>query len=136
MGVDCLHPLHMQGPFQCKACRNFRIVHNAAGDGVACHNDTECVSSCPVNYYADGMDCKLCHELCVGGCTGPGDFVGQRGCNTCDVVNFDHNDTQVHTVVCAFVCCAVHVCWWCTSEGLDGKVFLCTNATHTLVHTW
>ena len=91
----------MQGPFQCKACRNFRIVHNAAGDSVACHNDTECVSACPVNYYADGMDCKLCHELCIGGCTGPGDFVGQGGCNACDFVNFDHNDTQVHTVVCA-----------------------------------
>lgn len=88
-----------QGPFQCKACRNFRIVHhNASGDGVACHNGSECVSTCPDKYYADGMDCKLCHELCVGGCTGPGDFVGQGGCNACAFVSFSQNDTQLSCV--------------------------------------
>ena len=101
----------MQGPFQCKACRNFRIVHNAAGDGVVCHNGTECVSACPGNYYADGMDCKLCNELCVGGCTGPGNFVGQGGCNACDFVNFDQNDTQVH--MCGGWCAV-----WCAGGGV------------------
>ena len=88
----------MQGPFQCKACRNFRIVHNAAGISVVCDNGTECVSACPDSYYADGMDCKLCNELCVSGCTGPGNFVGQGGCNACNFVNFDQNDTQLSCV--------------------------------------
>ena len=100
--MSVCHPLCTQGLFQCKACRNFRIVHNAADDGVACHNDTECVAACPNDYYEDGSDCKLCHELCVGGCTGPGNYVGQGGCDACDFVNFDQNDTQVRL-------CSVHV---------------------------
>ena len=44
------------------------------------------------------MDCKLCHELCAGGCTGPGNFVGQGGCNACNFVNFDQNNTQLSCV--------------------------------------
>ena len=109
----------MQGPFQCKTCRNFRI--DAAGISVVCHNGTECVSACPGNYYEDGMDCKLCHELCVGGCTGPGNFVGQGGCNACDFVNFHRNDTQVHL-------CGVLVCWcgvlWCVYAVLCAGVLV------------
>ena len=118
---DCLwvftaYAFHfMQGPFQCKACRNLRIVHDAAGDGIACHNGTECVATCPGNYYEDGSDCKLCHELCVGGCTGPGNFVGDEGCEACDFVNFYQNDTQVR--LCCVFCACVCAYWWCMSEG-------------------
>ena len=116
VGVLCLCIFHfMQGPFQCKACRNFRIVHDAAGDGIACHNGTQCVPACPDNYYTNGSDCNLCHELCVGGCTGPGNFVGQGGCNMCDFVNFDQNDTQVR--LCCVFCACVCAYWWCMSEG-------------------
>ena len=50
-----------------------------------------CVSECPQPKYNEGGVCRACHKNCVGGCQGPENNLGPRGCNSCEkaVVNSD-----------------------------------------------
>lgn len=42
------------------------------------------VQYCPNSTtYSLGFECRPCHEACFEGCTGPGDNVGNNGCNKC-----------------------------------------------------
>ncbi|CAK5079274.1 unnamed protein product [Meloidogyne enterolobii] len=44
----------------------------------------KCVQYCPNSTtYSLGFECRPCHEACFDGCTGPGDIVGNNGCNKC-----------------------------------------------------
>jgi L1 cell adhesion molecule len=76
------------GPFLCKACRNFEIRFR--------NGSRKCVPSCPTGYYNDGTrQCKPCHPLCVGGCSGPQGYVGNGGCNACEFVSFNATEAEL-----------------------------------------
>ena len=44
----------------------------------------------------DAGTCDSCSSVCVGGCTGDGNFVGEGGCGLCDVIEVDADDNQVY----------------------------------------
>ena len=63
-----------QGSDHCTACRHVK-------DG------PYCVATCPESKYPDeGGVCRECDPNCRNGCTGPIGFLGDGGCNDCDVV--------------------------------------------------
>ncbi|KAF6039827.1 Egfr [Bugula neritina] len=68
----------------CDECKNYR-------DG------PYCVAECPQEFkYADGNStCQPCHPNCVRGCTGPGNFVGEGGCNFCEVSVANDNEDAI-----------------------------------------
>jgi len=67
-------------PDQCHACKG-------AYDG------TFCVDKCPPVKYKDPStgECIPCNKNCIKGCTGPGNHIGQGGCNSCTkaIINTD-----------------------------------------------
>ena len=71
----------------CKECRNFEINFS--------NGSRKCVPQCDLGYYTVGMECRQCHALCVGGCSGPEDLVGSSGCVSCRVVLFGADNQQV-----------------------------------------
>ncbi|XP_076337707.1 epidermal growth factor receptor-like isoform X1 [Tachypleus tridentatus] len=79
---ECLGP----GPSNCTKCQNVR-------DG------PYCVEKCPTTKYNDHKgECKLCHENCVDGCTGPKNTIGLNGCISCEkaiVSAYDPNDVEL-----------------------------------------
>ncbi|XP_076329616.1 epidermal growth factor receptor-like isoform X2 [Tachypleus tridentatus] len=77
---ECFGP----GPSNCTQCRNVR-------DG------PYCVAKCPhMKYSHNGGECKLCHQNCLSGCTGPKNTVGPNGCVSCEkAVLSGHNRNVV-----------------------------------------
>ena len=85
--LGCIGP----APYDCKRCANFQTVNEA----VVNISDTEsvlrleniCVGSCPPEHFVDTRtrQCRKCHPLCEGNCTGP--LAGD--CQFC--ANFSHN---------------------------------------------
>lgn len=70
----CIGP----GPGNCTRCKHVK-------DG------PYCVPACPTSKFNDSGECLSCHENCVGGCTGPENNIGPRGCRSCEkaVINGD-----------------------------------------------
>eukprot|EP00117_Sycon_ciliatum_P039013 scpid19038/ scgid0003/ Epidermal growth factor receptor; Drosophila relative of ERBB; Gurken receptor; Protein torpedo len=67
---SCTGPL----PSQCSRCRQFT-------------DNNVCVERCPANTYGDSAGlCQTCPGVCRGGCSGPGLYLGQGGCNDCEQV--------------------------------------------------
>ena len=55
------------------------------------------MEECPLGKYKNEKSiCRRCHKNCGPyGCTGPGNNVGTGACNSCDLVWFNQNDTDV-----------------------------------------
>ena len=66
------------GPGNCTRCKHVK-------DG------PYCVALCPTSKFNDSGECMSCHENCVGGCTGPENNIGARGCRSCEkaIINGD-----------------------------------------------
>ncbi|KZS10602.1 putative Epidermal growth factor receptor [Daphnia magna] len=66
------------GPGNCTVCKHVK-------DG------PYCVPACPTSKFNDSGECVSCHDNCVGGCTGPENNIGPRGCHSCEkaVINGD-----------------------------------------------
>lgn len=77
---QCESTCYGPGPGNCTSCRHVR-------DGPFCS------PFCPTSKYDDGGECQLCHANCVGGCLGPENNIGSRGCLSCDkaIINGDVN---------------------------------------------
>ena len=62
---------------QCGQCKNVK-------DG------PYCVPECPLKKYdnENGV-CRPCHSNCRGGCTGPGNKIGEGACNQCQMAVLD-----------------------------------------------
>ncbi|KAG1701737.1 Epidermal growth factor receptor [Nymphon striatum] len=86
------------GPNHCFSCKNFKLGDQCIercnpglgygnGNCTKCKNLRDghyCVSECPkFKYPTDDGICFPCHEDCVGGCTGPGNALGEGACNSC-----------------------------------------------------
>lgn len=63
----------------CDECLKYR-------DGPYCVQDCPNDSEEDIFKYPDvNGTCQPCHAHCIEGCTGPGNFVGAGGCNSCEV---------------------------------------------------
>ncbi|XP_065571133.1 epidermal growth factor receptor-like isoform X2 [Artemia franciscana] len=75
---ECEFTCSGPGPGNCTSCKHVR-------DG------PYCVSSCPTTKFDDNGECQSCHENCIGGCQGPENNIGMRGCNSCDKAVVDED---------------------------------------------
>ena len=69
--AECLLSCSGPGPAQCAQCRHARLGQR-------------CVAACPrASYTTAEGECRDCHASCEGGCRGPANTLGPRGCNSC-----------------------------------------------------
>jgi len=81
----------------CKHCHHEceeNCVGAGAGNCTKCKNVKDgpyCVPSCPTSKFNDSGECLSCHDNCVGGCNGPDNNIGARGCRSCEkaIINGD-----------------------------------------------
>ncbi len=82
---------------QCKHCHHEcdqMCVGAGPGNCTRCKHVKDgpyCVALCPTSKFNDSGECMSCHENCVGGCTGPENNIGARGCRSCEkaIINGD-----------------------------------------------
>ena len=83
-----------KGPSQmdCDTCKNV-VIHQADGN-------KKCNETCGKEMYPneDGV-CMKCNDACEGeGCTGPGDHLGEQGCNSCIKGIRERKDMPIYCV--------------------------------------
>ncbi|XP_067934321.1 epidermal growth factor receptor-like isoform X2 [Watersipora subatra] len=73
----------------CDECLKYR-------DGPYCVQDCPNDSEEDIFKYPDvNGTCQPCHAHCIEGCTGPGNFVGAGGCNSCEVSIANEDATDI-----------------------------------------